>query len=144
MDRGCSMSRTLTLATWIIVSSLHVACDGGSPTAPSPGGASVTLAPGQAVTVPGTPLTLTFIGVASDSRCPADAVCIWLGEAVAVLDGSMASPGASRFDLRTSDAGRVEHLGNYRIELVTLAPYPYSDHPIDPADYRLTLHVEAR
>ena len=39
----------------------------------------MTMTPGQRTSVDGTNLTLQFTGVSSDSRCPADALCITAG-----------------------------------------------------------------
>ncbi len=44
-----------------------------------------TLSPGESAAVANTNLQLMFAGVASDSRCPADALCIQLGDAVVRL-----------------------------------------------------------
>jgi hypothetical protein len=88
-------------------------------------------------------LSVRFTGVPSDSRCPSDALCIQLGDAVVALEaGTGSSP--SRLELRTSDAGRVAQVEGYRIELRSLMPYPSASHPIDPAEYRATLQGAAR
>jgi hypothetical protein len=139
-----SLSGSITIRTLFLIGSVWAAaCDDSStPTSPSPGGAPVMLAAGQVATVPGTPLTLSFMSVPSDSRCPADAVCIHLGEAVARLNGTLPSQGSTSFELRTAESGRVAQVGKYRIELVSLEPYPFSSDPIEPHEYRVTLRVD--
>jgi hypothetical protein len=103
----------------------------------------VTLAVGQTVAVPDTSLSLRFTGVPNDSRCPADALCIQFGEAVVALEALRGSS-TTQLQLRTSEVGRVADVANYRLVLSTLLPYPYSNRPIDPADYRATVRVESR
>jgi hypothetical protein len=104
----------------------------------------VTLGAGQRATVEGTSLSLQFVGVTADSRCPADAFCVQLGEAVAVFDASISARAGTRLELRTTDAGRSAELGDLRVELRALDPYPFSSRPIDPATYRASLHVASR
>jgi hypothetical protein len=139
------LSQFVLIGCIAIGSFLSAACGDdapGSPTSPA-GPSSVVLAIGQTVPVPDTTLSLRFNAVPNDSRCPADAICIQLGEAVVVMDALIGSS-ASRVELRTSDAGRMAQVGDYRIELSTLLPYPYSNHAIDPAEYRATVRVETQ
>jgi hypothetical protein len=99
------------------------------------------LAPGGAAAIADADISIQFVGVTGDSRCPADAFCIQGGDAVVhvrVLDaGAVAS-----YELHTGDGQRAAaaHRG-LRIELVELQPYPFSSRTIDPSDYRATLVV---
>lgn len=118
------------------------ACDEKAPTGPTvPINQQFTLAPQEVAVIAGTGRRVQFVRVAGDSRCPADAICIWVGDAVVTLrvfDGS-----ASReYELHTIDSqrGTVVH-GDIRITLVQLQPYPYSHRTIQPSDYRATLEV---
>jgi hypothetical protein len=100
--------------------------------------ARFTLAPGSIATVEDAGVRVEFVGVVGDSRCPADALCIQLGEAVVhlrVYDGAITA-----YELRTGhpDRGAVTHHA-LRIELVDLQPYPFSNRRIQPSDYRATL-----
>jgi hypothetical protein len=118
------------------------ACEKSTPSPTAPETSPVTLAIGQSVPLPGTPLSVRFTGVPNDSRCPKEALCIQLGEAVVALEAGSGS-NSSRLELRTSDAGRVAHVEGYRIELQSLQPYPSASHPIAPAEYRATLQATA-
>ena len=118
------------------------ACDEKAPAGPTvPLNQQFTLAPGEIAVIDTTGLRLQFVRVMSDSRCPADAICIQLGNAIVLvraLDG-----GAMRdYDLHTgnSQQGTVEH-GGMRISLLQLQPYPFSSRTIQPDDYRATLEV---
>ena len=86
-------------------------------------------------------ISVQFVGVTGDSRCPADAFCIQGGDAVVhvrVLDTG--APNA--YELHTGDSNRasVAH-GGLRIELLELQPYPFSSRTINPGDYRATIVV---
>lgn len=100
---------------------------------------SVPLYPGREVRV-GT-LWLTLTGVASDSRCASDVVCVWAGDAVAAIradppcikDGCKAA--SMLMELHTTLDPRQAGYFGYTVRLVALKPYPVSTRSIDPASY---------
>ena len=99
-----------------------------------------TLAPGQRVHVQSESFQLEFVGVQGDSRCPADVVCVWAGDAIVQVRVIDTAP--AEYDLHTGDAARTTAVhGRARIELVELQPYPFSSRTIAPGDYRATLTV---
>ena len=126
--------------TFVLLAALaFVSCDGA--TTPSYGlNQEFTLAPGGAATVTGTAVRIVFDGVAGDSRCPADAVCIQGGDALVKI--TVRSPGdsARQYELHTGNLQPVSHDG-LTIALVQLQPYPFSSRTIAPEDYRATLIV---
>jgi hypothetical protein len=146
------MSR-LPIAFVLVGCLLTVACGGntgaGAPTSPTTAtiqvDISMTVVPGQRVTIDGTSLTVQFIGVSSDSRCPADALCVTQGDAVAVFEASVAAGAGARLELGTSNSRRTAEVGTYGVELRGLDPYPFASlPPIQPSDYRATLRVVSR
>jgi hypothetical protein len=108
-----------------------------SPTAPVD--AEFTLAPGEARRIEGEQLTVKFVGVSGDSRCPADAICVLGGSATVAITIASGFSNQS-YDLRTGDMQPVLHEG-LTIALMQLMPYPFSARPIAPGDYRATLKV---
>jgi hypothetical protein len=116
---------------------LAAGCSSASPVRPTPVDASIVLAPGQTARV-ADDLSVGFVGVIGDSRCPADAICISAGEAIVRIDVA-ASTGQAQRDLRTGGAPVL--LGGVRLELLELAPYPLASRPTEPGDYRATLRV---
>lgn len=117
------------------------ACD--SPTGPSVGiDERFTLAVGDTARVASTDVTLTFVDVQGDSRCPADAICIQGGDAVVRVRAT----GGSRtetLELHTGDSSKasVQYQG-FRVTLSELQPYPFASRPpIGANDYRATLVV---
>jgi hypothetical protein len=85
-------------------------------------------------------LTVTFDRVASDSRCPMNALCIWVGDAVVAVSVSESVGGSAQRELHTYQGSEASYLA-YSIKLLALAPYPRTDRQILPGDYVATLTV---
>ena len=118
--------------------SLFALACGSSSTTPSGLNQPTELAPGQSAQVG--PLKITFTGVASDSRCPVDVVCVWEGDAVARLELSQPTGAVETRDLHTISPQGVTY-GGFQVELVRLDPAPRSTQPIPPDGYRLVVRV---
>ena len=101
------------------------------------------VAPDGAVRIASTGISLRFIGVMGDSRCPADAICIQGGDALVRIEVSMEKARSTEYDLHTGDMRPVKHNGLI-ISLIQLEPYPFSSRIIQPSDYRATLRVIRR
>ena len=115
-----------------------LAAAGCTPVAPTEGvplGRPFTLQPGTGGQIEGTDLRVIFQGVVSDSRCPADAICVQAGDAVVEL-----RVGTALVLLRSASAPE-QVVGIYRVRLTRVEPYPASSQPIAPGDYRATLIV---
>ena len=115
-----------------------------SPTASSvPAGSDVLLRPGESVTVEGTAFAVRFDAVANDSRCPADAVCVTLGDAQAVFTVTERGRPSVPLTLHTEPGeGQRAAVGALTLTLTHLDPYPYTGRPVSPADYRASLRLE--
>jgi hypothetical protein len=133
-----------------VTSACGSSTESGAPTSPTSQptvkiDTTMTLQPGQRLSVDGSNLSLQFTGVSNDSRCPADALCISAGEAVAVFEATLAARGGVRLELSTLEARRAVDVGDFRVELRGLEPYPFGSlPPIRPGDYRATIHVAGR
>lgn len=130
------MRRLSTLLFTALTLAAAAACS-SSPTAPV--NTTLTLAPGQSSTVG--ILTVTFIGVTIDTRCPINALCIQAGDAHIALEASV--PGTRRaFELQLlNPLNRATELRGYTIEAEALSPHPWTPIPIDHDDYRVQLRV---
>jgi hypothetical protein len=116
---------------------LVTGCDDAQTSPTAPVNTEFTLAPGEARRIDGEFVTVRFIGVSGDSRCPADAICVLGGSATVEI--AVASGLSNRsYDLRTGDMQPVVHDG-LTIALVQLMPYPFSARTIAPDEYRATL-----
>ena len=84
-------------------------------------------------------LSLRFVRVSEDSRCPEDVDCVWAGEAVVALAATSGRGEPRELELRLG-GDAVAHAG-VAIRLVSLDPPRRSDREIEPGSYRATLRV---
>ena len=132
------MRTSIVVAAFVLFAS--AGCSHRSPTTPSEPG-SFVLAPGQSMSYGA--LTVSFIAVSADSRCPADATCLQFvaGDATVVLEiSSSGSSRRSELQVNDSTKRRVSQ-GGYVIELTRLSPYPLVSRPIAAGDYRATILI---
>ena len=126
------VQRTLLLATLLLAG-----CSGAVGPTPS-FEREATIAVGRTVSIVDD-VSVQFVGVTGDSRCPADAMCIQGGDAIVRLN--VAADGSrSHVDLHTGNMRPVS-TGNVTIELLRLMPYPFNSRPIEPEDYQATIRV---
>ena len=104
-------------------------------------GETFRLAPGQIATVADGRLFVKFAGVAEDSRCPIDALCVWPGDAEAVL--RTADPGGrwTSVTLHTHLEPRAVRVDGFTIALSHIEPANRAEVRIPPADYVAVLRV---
>ena len=133
MRRGLNPRRSVLVATLYLALS---ACD--EPLGPTvPIDEEFVLAPGDSATVED--LEVRFLRVLNDSRCPADANCVWQGDATVQIAATI-DRRTRELELHTSETKPVTYEG-YSIHLVQLQPYPFSSRTIQPDDYRVTVKV---
>lgn len=96
----------------------------------------------QAAEVTGTPIRLRFEEVLEDSRCPADVVCVWAGNArIRLIVEAAAEP--AELLLNTGLEPRSAPAEGYLVSLEGVQPATHSARTIQPADYIVTLRVSA-
>jgi hypothetical protein len=99
---------------------------------------------GELASVDGGNLLITFLAVIEDSRCPADVVCVWQGDAAMTFRIERATaqaPFVALDTLHTELQPQVATRAGYRVEVKGLQPYPYSSDEPGTRDYRVTLKV---
>lgn len=100
------------------------------------------LAVGESVSGEG--VTVTFVQVLHDSRCPADAICVRSGSVQILL---RTTEGGNSQDhtltLGDMEAGDIDSItvGGHRFTLTEVNPYPLASDPTDLADYIITLNI---
>ena len=72
-------------------------------------------------------LTIEFVKVLDDSRCPPDVNCVWAGNAKVQIKVSKGKAAAKVFELNTNLEPKIITFQGYKIELMDLTPAPKSD-----------------
>lgn len=88
---------------------------------------------------------ITFDAVVSDSRCPANAICVWQGAATATFSFSKNNSN-HRFNLSTitmaPNYSKDTIIAGYKIEFINLLPYPGTFIPPAPdSDIKAELKI---
>lgn len=98
---------------------------------------------GQNATLQGTDIAVEFSHISDDSRCPADVVCVWEGEVTAKLHITQNNNTQEvNLTLSSRDTSLSVHESNgFRIELLSVEPYPQTSQPIAISAYEVKLLV---
>jgi hypothetical protein len=102
-------------------------------------GDEFTLRAGQSASITELGLWMRFNRVVADSRCPADAMCIWAGDGAVLLEVAPLNGDSKEDTLHTNLDPRSILLSRAELRLVRLEPYPAAAGSIPPGDYIVTL-----
>src|SRR5262245_33454789 len=101
---------------------------------------SISIRVGKTIIVDG--VHIRFDVVESDSRCPMDAVCVWAGDAVARFAVEQAAPSSPlMLQLHTNLQPKSGTAHGFRIELLSIQPYPRASAPTKADDYVASIKV---
>jgi len=103
-----------------------------------------TLTPGQTADIAGEDLSIKFVEVVSDSRCPTGATCIWAGEASCLIE--ITSGGATVEKVLTQSGATspdADEFGVYEL-MFDLMPYPELGKTVKNEDYSLLMAVSRK
>ncbi len=104
-------------------------------------GQEFSLAIGQSVTIPSEKMTIEFIAVTADSRCPSGAQCIWAGEAECTINISLNKNEQTVTLIQPGGGSSVStKIEGYSLSFI-LNPYPQLGQQIENRDYRLVLTI---
>ena len=85
-------------------------------------------------------LTVKFVSLIEDSRCPEGANCVWAGNAKIKIEISKNGK-KETFDLNTTVEPKVATFNGYAIELLSLTPVPKENIRINRNGYIATFAV---
>lgn len=83
-------------------------------------------------------ISVKFLNVTTDSRCPSDVTCIWQGEATVVVDITKNNQDLGNFDLKSGLGDKnatVQIPGGYFLQIIDVEPYPTSGTKISLSNY---------
>jgi len=140
--------RSMTSSAAALLAVLALGCGGKSTEPEVDANVTVLSAPaeielrfGQEVQVGGGVLRVTFAGVAEDSRCPADVVCVWQGNAGVEIGVRMGMGPTFPLRLNTTVEPRDARWQDLRFTLLEVQPYPRTDTPRGLEDYSIKLRI---
>ena len=87
--------------------------------------------------IPSEDLSIVFLNVLEDSRCPSDVTCVWEGQVR--LSFEVSKDTTAEILLANNDSSSV--FGSYQIQLVDVKPYPTSTVTINPDDYIAVIKI---
>jgi hypothetical protein len=102
-------------------------------------GDQFSLAMGERASIAAINLSIRFLRVPADSRCPAGADCITAGDATVLVEVAPLNGDAKTDTLHTDSDPRSIQLPGVALQLVRLDPYPRVGQSIPQNAYVLTL-----
>jgi hypothetical protein len=104
-------------------------------------GQAVLVCAGKQATAKQSGLTVKFVEVLEDSRCPTDANCIWAGNARIKIEVTNKDGGEKTFELNTSSGPKGDQFDGWAIDLESLTPAPRSAQKTDPQSYQAKITI---
>ena len=86
-------------------------------------------------------LTIKFVSLVEDSRCPTDANCVWAGNAKIQVQIGNRRGKSEIFELNTNMGAKGASFGGYAVNLISLTPAPRSNIRINRNGYVATFSV---
>ena len=105
---------------------------------------------GRQAVMPTERVEVGFDRVISDSRCAEGATCVWAGESqLAMWLGREGGGDRQAFEVKLpavakTDSATAVDVGDYRVNVFRLTPYPKLDVPTDTTAYVVELRVTRR
>ena len=125
------VSALLACSTPLAAQSVAVATTSGGPHSRS--SVTLTAAFGQPVRI--NQMVLRPVAIIQDSRCPANANCVWAGQLIVEL-------AAARGDPIRLEMGKPLPIAGGRLTLLGAQPEPIAGKAIPPSSYNFTLRFE--
>ena len=119
-----------------------LACAPGSTAFEVKLGQEANLAPGESISLTGEPLQIKFVEIVSDSRCPTGVVCVWAGEAAAMVEITFKDSTVSKVLIQPGSSEGTADFDRYTFKF-KVQPYPEAGKQIKNQDYRLLITVDA-
>ncbi len=103
----------------------------------------IKLATNQNLTIESEGLSVKFLKVTEDSRCPSDVTCIWAGQVGILVNVSQNGKDLGDINLILGPNKELaeKKVNGYIIRLVEVVPYPISTKKIEPSDYTITIVI---
>jgi hypothetical protein len=101
----------------------------------------LTVQVNQQKTLSKSKVTIKFVSLVEDSRCPTDTQCIQAGNAKIQIEVGKVGSASKTFELNTSDKRQAISFAGHTIKLVDLNPKPASNIRINRFGYTATFVI---
>jgi hypothetical protein len=95
----------------------------------------------QQKTIARSDLTIRFVSLVEDSRCPINTNCVWAGNAKIKIRVGRRNGSSRIFELNTNLKPQTISYAGYQFKLIDLTPKPATNIRIDPNGYTATVVV---
>jgi hypothetical protein len=129
------------MKTKILTGLLIIFCFGVFHSAEAAPAEQITLRVGNQTTLFRRDLTVQFVSVLDDSRCPRGTQCITAGNATIRVRIRQGSRPWRTLDIKLDGNNSIEFFRGYRIDLLNLTPVPRENVRINRFQYRATLRI---
>lgn len=106
----------------------------------------IVLRPGQRLNDMQSGSVLTFVEIVTDSRCPADAICVTSGFVQALFEIEQGTETRqvtlTLGDMTDADINSVA-VAEWTVTLIEVNPYPLASQPVDYSEYTITIDLQA-
>lgn len=102
---------------------------------------SIVLKFGQAEKLAGG-MSVKFVEIVEDSRCPEGATCIWAGRAIVRIEVTENGSEPRIVDFEVGNIESTARFGKFVVKAEKLDPYPKAESQTDKAAYSATLSIE--
>lgn len=102
---------------------------------------TVTLRHGQQKQAAGGEITIKFVSVTEDSRCPKGAQCVWSGNAKVQVKVANRGGGSKMMVMNTDQGPKGDQYDGLAVYLTSLTPVPRANVKIAAARYIATFSV---
>jgi hypothetical protein len=134
-----NVSIIVIIFSLVFTSLLSLSCSSPAINEANPG-QEFNLPFGQSTRIAGENISIKFVDVISDSRCPQGVTCIWAGEASCMIEITGSDATFSKVLVQSGSDINQADFQQYRITF-NLMPYPQSGKNTAKKDYYLQLSV---
>ena len=86
-------------------------------------------------------ITIKFVSLIEDSRCPEGVNCVWAGNAKIKVQISEGKDAGETFEMNTNLGAKGASFRGYAVNLVSLTPFPKADVKVSSDSYAATFSI---
>lgn len=121
---------------FLLIISLTLSCQNSTSSIQPKLGEEFKIEFGKQLTIPAEGINIQFNDVLVDSRCPEGVTCVWAGNAEIIIQLN-----DTEGNLNTYETPKQIQISEYKIQLLSLNPYPKENVKLEDKDYSAKLLI---